>query len=94
MTRDDFYLAVGANIRKARRAKRRAQKELASHLELSRESISNIENGRHAIQLHVLVETAKYLDVQIADLIPGETTATTSPTAREIFRARIMRGES
>ncbi|HVI76814.1 MAG TPA: helix-turn-helix transcriptional regulator [Candidatus Acidoferrum sp.] len=96
MTKDDFYQAVGARIRAARKKAGRGQKDVAAHLSLSRESISNIEAGRHALQLYVLVELAQHLGVSLTDLLPQESMspAEEAPDARDLFKSRVLRGSS
>jgi transcriptional regulator with XRE-family HTH domain len=96
MTKEEFYRAVGARIRIARKNARRGQKDLAARLSLSRESISNIEAGRHALQLHVVVELGQYLGVSLADLLPQEsmTRAEEVPDARDLFKNLVLRGSS
>jgi len=42
----------------------------ARDLDLSRASITNIENGRHRIQVHVLYSIAGALGVNVRDLLP------------------------
>ena len=88
MSRDEFYRDVGGRIQAARRRSGLAQKELALHLDLSRESISNIENGRHAVQLHVLAAIAHVLELEVGELIPP--VALSSRSARDVFAARVM----
>ncbi len=94
MTRHDFYCAVGARIQAVRKEKGRGQKDIAAKLDLSRESISNIEGGRHALQLHVAVQLAEELGVSLMDLLPEQSTTTADvvPDARELFKARVLRG--
>lgn len=96
MTREEFYAAVGARIQAARKRANRGQKDLAAKLDLSRESISNIEAGRHALQLHVALTLARELGVSLADLLPEDSMSTANevPDAREEFKARVLRGSS
>jgi transcriptional regulator with XRE-family HTH domain len=94
MARDEFYAAIGARIRAVRKAQKRGQKELAAKLDLSRESISNIEAGRHALQLHIAVRIADVLGVPLAELLPKSSTANDHALfdAREEFKTRVLRG--
>lgn len=96
VTKEDFYRAVGSRIRTTRKNAGCGQKDLAAHLALSRESISNIEAGRHALQLHVIVELAQYFGVSLMDLLPQESMnrADEVTDARELFKSRVLRGSS
>lgn len=64
-----FYEAVGRRIKEARQGKI-TQEALASTVALTRTSIVNIEQGRQQLLLHTLVDIARALQVQPADLIP------------------------
>lgn len=68
-----FYEAVGRRIRDARHGKL-TQEALASIVSLTRTSIVNIEQGRQQLLLHTLIDIARALQVQPADLIPPEST--------------------
>lgn len=70
---DLFYIKLGQNISQLRREKKIKQETLASHLGLSRISISNIESGKQRIQLHSLLSLAGLLQVSINELIPVMT---------------------
>jgi transcriptional regulator with XRE-family HTH domain len=54
----------------ARKRSKQTQAELARRVGLSRTSITNIECGRQAITLPVLVELALALDIEPAALVP------------------------
>lgn len=64
-----FYEAVGRRIREARQGKI-TQEALASLVSLTRTSIVNIEQGRQQLLVHTLVDIARALQVQPAELIP------------------------
>lgn len=68
-----FYEQLGTNIASRRRARLLSQEQLAVALELSRASVSNIEAGRQKIAVHTLVAAARYLDVMLQSLLPGES---------------------
>ena len=55
---------LGQQIRDARRRAGRTQKELAVHLSVSREQLSNYENGKSAPAVNVVAEIAAALDTQ------------------------------
>jgi transcriptional regulator with XRE-family HTH domain len=67
---ESFYTEVGIRIRKAREDIGFSQQKLATHVHLSRTSITNIELGRQKLMLHTLFEIATFLKVQPANLLP------------------------
>ncbi|TVY07047.1 helix-turn-helix domain-containing protein [Paenibacillus cremeus] len=69
MNEEEIYKTVGFRIRQARIAKNMTQDELCEILRLSRASISNIEVGRHRIQLHVLYQLAETFGMNIRELL-------------------------
>ncbi|HWW62454.1 MAG TPA: helix-turn-helix transcriptional regulator [Thermoanaerobaculia bacterium] len=95
-SRTEFYADVGKKIRAARKLRGLGQKELAVQLSLSRESISNIEKGRHAVQLHVLFEIAMILGVAVVELLPEAVVPGLQEGAspRDQFVSRVLRGTS
>lgn len=67
----ELYRAIGVRIRKARKKKPRlTQGMLATQLGLSRVSVVNIEAGRQAPPLHVLLDIARVLGVELSELVP------------------------
>lgn len=66
----EFYREVGARIRAAREQKEMSQGKLASGLNLSRTSMTNIERGKQKFLLHTFIGIAKLLDVPITSLLP------------------------
>ena len=68
---EPFYLKLGENIRQLRTQRKIKQAVIASHLGLSRISISNIESGTQRIQLHYLQILAKLLQVSLDELLPN-----------------------
>lgn len=67
-----FYKDLGANIKKAREGHKEpiTQEKLAKNVSLSRTSIVNIEQGRHHIQVHTLIDISRSLDVTISEILP------------------------
>lgn len=66
---DTIYEELGKYIKAARVKANVKQEALAEFLGLSRVSISNIEAGKQKIQLHTLLDMAKYLSLNVFDLI-------------------------
>jgi DNA-binding XRE family transcriptional regulator len=68
---DAIYEELGKQIRAARVKANVKQETLADFLNLSRVSISNIEAGKQKIQLHTLLDMAKYLSMNIFEVFSG-----------------------
>lgn len=69
--KDLLYPLVGKRIQDVRKENNVNQQELADFLNLSRTSISNIENGRHPIFLHHIYTIAERFSVPIDKLLPS-----------------------
>lgn len=66
-----MYPLVGQRIQDIRRENNVSQQDLADILDLSRTSISNIENGRHPIFLHHIYTIAEKFDIPIDKILPS-----------------------
>jgi len=68
-----IYEKIGKRIADVREqvTPRLSQARLANRVSLSRTSIVNIECGRHRIQIHVLYDIARVLEVDPRDLLPS-----------------------
>jgi transcriptional regulator with XRE-family HTH domain len=55
---------LGRQIRDARKRARLSQKDLAAHLSVSREQLSNYENGKSAPAVNVVAEITAALDTE------------------------------
>jgi transcriptional regulator with XRE-family HTH domain len=86
-----FYAAAGKKIRDARRQQRLTQDVLAARVSLTRTSIINIEKGKQQLLVHTLVQLAKELGVQPAELLP-EIISTNAPDLNELLRDQSKRG--
>ena len=67
---DSLYTKVGRRVKEARKVSKLTQEELASHVHLTRTSVTNIEKGRQKLMLHTLFELAAALKVPVGQLIP------------------------
>ncbi|MFC7680303.1 helix-turn-helix domain-containing protein [Paenibacillus sp. GCM10028914] len=56
-----------------RKSKKMTQSQLASNLNLSRSSVSNIEKGIHHVQIHLLYKIAVALDTNVQNLLVDES---------------------
>ncbi|MGI4831287.1 MAG: helix-turn-helix domain-containing protein [Janthinobacterium lividum] len=65
-----LYRQLGASIARERRKKGLSQEVLAAKLQLTRTSVTNIENGRQHVQIHTLYAVANVFGISLADLLP------------------------
>jgi transcriptional regulator with XRE-family HTH domain len=70
-----FYSQVGELIRDIRTQNNIKQDALAKHLGVTRVTISNIETARQRIQLHTLIEIARYFNLPVQSLLPSPNPA-------------------
>jgi transcriptional regulator with XRE-family HTH domain len=71
--RDLLYAEFGARLAAARKRRHLSQAALGTLAGFSRTSITNIERGRQAVQLHHLYTFASILTVEVQDLCPKQT---------------------
>ena len=85
---DDLYRYIGRRIKELRllRQPKMSQHALAKEVGLSRVSIVNIERGRHRIQVHLLFEFARALNVSPQELMP-EVSSTPSSLPQSFVQA-------
>ena len=69
----DLYRHLGREVRHLREAAELKQEDLAARVGLSRASIANIEAGKQAVPLHLLIAIAQTLDTTIDRLVPSRT---------------------
>lgn len=69
-SREGLFRGIGALVRERREGLGISQFELAASLHLSRNTIGNIENGRHGPSLVTLYELASALQVEPSQLLP------------------------
>ena len=67
---DSLYEKVGRRVKETRKVSRLTQEQLASHVHLTRTSVTNIEKGRQKLMLHTLFGLAAALKVPVGQLIP------------------------
>lgn len=65
-----FYAEFGRRVRERRTELRLSQGMLATHLGLSRTSVTNIERGRQHVSLHAVYAIAQALKVDAAYFLP------------------------
>jgi transcriptional regulator with XRE-family HTH domain len=80
-----FYAQVGKRIRTVREERGLTQEALASLVNLTRTSITNIEKGRQKLMLHTFVAVAAALRISPAALLP-ETAATSDDAVEAMLR--------
>lgn len=71
---------IGQRVAEHRRTRGLTQKQVAARLGVSRQSISQIENGIHDAGIAGLVELARVLSVPVSDLTDGIGPTRTAPT--------------
>lgn len=76
----DLYQVIGGKIRDARIKRELSQANLARRLNLSRSSVTNIENGLQKISVLDIYKVADTLEVDIAELLPTRLELAQSPT--------------
>ena len=59
---------IGDNIRTARKRKGFTQEELAAALEVSRQTIGSLENGRYNPSITLAFKLARYFNMSIEDI--------------------------
>lgn len=64
---------VGKHIRKYRAAKKITQEQLAEHLNVTRQAVSNWENEKTQPDIDMLQKIAQILEVSVEELIYGTT---------------------
>ena len=75
----ELYRVIGAKIRDERSKKNLSQEEIARRLNLSRSSVTNIENGNQKISVLDLYKLAETLNVDITDLLPTKRDLSHTP---------------
>ena len=81
---EELYKETGKRIRSARTALGLTQDELSKKVDLTRTSVTNIEQGRQVIQIHLLYKFAKALDILPKDLLPAPDELTKILLEKEI----------
>lgn len=81
----ELYQHVGGELRRLRLKANLKQEELAIRIGVSRASIANVEAGKQAIPLHLLVAIARTLETNLDALLP---------TAKAKIRPRKMPSEA
>jgi transcriptional regulator with XRE-family HTH domain len=91
---EPFYRAFGEQIRRVREGSKLSQAELAEQLlpPVTRASVANMENAKQRVLVHTLIDIARVLRVDVAELLPpmplkSVVTRTLSPgVAAELAR--------
>lgn len=72
----DFYQHLGVSLKEARIKSGQSQEALAGAMGLSRVTVVNIEKGRQKVQIHNLVEAANFLNIDLTQILPGQSKTT------------------
>lgn len=97
LSEQDFYELVGRRIRSHRRARGLTQEQLADDVDLSRTSITNIEQGNQPVSAWLLWRLSGILGCSIDELLPSEEheagarplPADLPPRAADVVRRRL-----
>lgn len=65
-----LYTIIGKRITDLRKFNNETQEQLGKKIGLKRSSVSNIEQGRQQISLHLLYRVAQVYDTEIYSLLP------------------------
>jgi transcriptional regulator with XRE-family HTH domain len=84
-----LYADVGNKIRERREELGLTQQALASAVDLSRTSITNIEQGRQKLLVNTLFDIAKVLEVSMTDLLPESGVSTGDEMEQLVAVAKI-----
>lgn len=66
---EELKQIIGTRVRLARERKNMTQEELASQIKKSVESVSNIERCVHLPALNTLIDLAKVLNLDVAEIV-------------------------
>lgn len=87
--KDVLYDILGQNVKRIRSRMKLTQEQLATRISLTRTSVVNIEQGKQHPPVHILLDLAKALDVEIQDLIPNEKEYTGNSRLEEFIPAGV-----
>lgn len=65
-----FYVALGANLSRARVRAELSQQDVGETLGMTRAAVSLVENGRSGLPVHRLVEWCDLLCVKLGTIVP------------------------
>lgn len=88
--KSELYTLIGKRIQEIRKEKGVSQLELAEILDLSRTSISNIENGRHPIFLHHIYTMAENFNIPLETILPTVSDVQNEGTAIEDLKMTLL----
>ena len=74
---------IGAFLKQCRKEKNLTQEQLAEKFEVSARTVSRWETGINMPDLSILVQLAKYYDVEIRELLDGERSQTMNKEMKE-----------
>ncbi len=84
----NLYAVLGGKLKEARRKAGLTQDQLARRVSLSRTSITNIESGTQAVQIHQLYQMAAAMGVQPQELLPAQDSVVIeTPVPKRLLRS-------
>lgn len=75
MDKDSLYITLGAKIRAFRKARNITLAQMSKALNKSISTISKYETGEIAIDIELLIDLCRYLDIDIHNLLPDTRTS-------------------
>jgi transcriptional regulator with XRE-family HTH domain len=84
-----FYIKMGNNIAKHRKALKITQERLAEKLGISRVALTNIENGKQRLAVHMVNDICMILKTTIDTLINGKAVCLNPPLTSEYSQNRV-----
>lgn len=67
---DIFSIEIGRKVKELRKRKRYNQDYFASLIDISRASLTNMENGRQAVSLKKVYQMAIALNIEVSEFLP------------------------
>lgn len=91
MDSSSFYITLGAKLRAFRKARKITLAQLAKALNKSISTVSKYETGEIAIDIELLIDFCRHLDIDIHTLLPGTCTAMQSPLTERYMKHFVDR---
>ncbi len=90
MDAEDFYVALGANIRRERKVRGISQEALAEYLGITFQQIGKYERGTNRPPVLAILQMAQLFAVGVESLLPKLARVDKSPDAEEITADQFM----
>lgn len=91
MDNSSFYITIGAKLRAFRKARKITLAQLARSLNKSVSTVSKYETGEIAIDIELLIDFCKQLDIDIHSLLPDTRTSSKGPLTERYMKHFVDR---